>query len=121
MGDCTSKALAEASLPGEPRTYDTISKRSRVPLTTLYHRHYRRRSKEQKAQSQQHLTPPEEKALEKYLELEDLSGDDAIFVGRPGTVKGFAKAIKEEMEQQISDTPRFVQDHLSAEQVRLGW
>jgi hypothetical protein len=26
MSDRTSKALAEASLPGEPRTYDTTSK-----------------------------------------------------------------------------------------------
>jgi hypothetical protein len=69
MSDRASKTLAEASLPGEPRTYDATSKRSGVPLTTLYHRHHGRRSKEQKAQSQQYLTPPEEKALEKYLKL----------------------------------------------------
>jgi hypothetical protein len=69
MSDRASKALAEASLPGEPRTYDATSKRSRVPLTTLYHCHHRRRLKEAKAQSQQYLTPPEEKALEKYLKL----------------------------------------------------
>jgi hypothetical protein len=67
MSDRASKALAEASLPGEPRTYDATSKRSGVPLTTLYYRHYRRRSKEVKAQSQQYLTPLEEKALENYL------------------------------------------------------
>jgi hypothetical protein len=67
MSDRASKALAEASLPGEPRTYDATSKRSGVPLTTLYHRHHGRRSKEEKAQGQQYLTPPEEKALEKYL------------------------------------------------------
>ena len=36
MSDRASKALAEASLPGEPRTYDARSKRSGVPLTTLY-------------------------------------------------------------------------------------
>jgi hypothetical protein len=35
MSDHASKALAEASLPGEPRTYDARSKRSGVPLTTL--------------------------------------------------------------------------------------
>ena len=69
MSDRASKALAEASLPGEPRTYDAISKRSGVPLTTLYHRYHRRRSKEEKAQGQQYLTPSEEKALEKYLKL----------------------------------------------------
>ena len=51
------KALAEASLPGEPRIYDARSKRSGVPLTTLYYRNYGRRSKEKKAQSQQYLTP----------------------------------------------------------------
>jgi hypothetical protein len=31
MSDRASKALAEASLPGEPRTYDATSKRSGVP------------------------------------------------------------------------------------------
>jgi len=36
MSDRASKALAEAPLPGEPRTYDATSKRSGVPLTTLY-------------------------------------------------------------------------------------
>jgi hypothetical protein len=45
-----SKALAEASLPGEPRTYDTTSKRSGVPLTTLYYRDYGRLPIEEKAQ-----------------------------------------------------------------------
>ena len=69
MSDHASKALAEPSLPGEPRTYDAISKRSGVPLTTLYYHNHGRRSKEEKAQSQQYLTPSEEKALEKYLKL----------------------------------------------------
>jgi hypothetical protein len=50
MSDRASKALAEASLPGEPRIYDATSKRSRVPLSTLYYRDYRRRLKEEKAQ-----------------------------------------------------------------------
>jgi hypothetical protein len=69
MSDRASKALAEASLPGEPRTYDTRSKRSGVPLTTLYYRDHGRPSREEKAQGQQYLTPSEEKALEKYLKL----------------------------------------------------
>ena len=51
MSDRASKAVIEASLPGEPRIYDAISKRSRVPLTTFYHRNHRRRSKEEKAQA----------------------------------------------------------------------
>jgi hypothetical protein len=51
MIDRASKALAEASLPGKPRAYDATSKRSKVPLATLYHRHYRQRLKEEKTQS----------------------------------------------------------------------
>jgi hypothetical protein len=49
MSDRASEALAEASLPGEPRTYNVTSKRSGVLLTTLYYRYHKRRSKEQKA------------------------------------------------------------------------
>jgi hypothetical protein len=69
MSDRASKALAEVFLPEEPRTYNTISKRSKVPPSTLHHRAHGRCSKEQKAQSQQYLTPSEEKALEKFLKL----------------------------------------------------
>ena len=61
------KPFIEASLLGEPRTYDAISKRSRVPSSTLYYRDHGRRSREEKAQGQQYLTPSEEKALEKYM------------------------------------------------------
>ena len=49
MSDRASKALIEASLPGEPRIYDAISKRSGVLLSTLYYRDYRRPSREAKA------------------------------------------------------------------------
>jgi hypothetical protein len=56
MSDRAGKALAEATLPGEPRTYDARSKRSGVPLSTLYYREHGRRSKEEKAQGQQYLT-----------------------------------------------------------------
>ena len=69
MSDRTSKALTEASLPGEPRTYDTTSKHSRVPLSTVYYRDYRRPFIEAKAKGQLYLTPSEEKALERYLKL----------------------------------------------------
>ncbi|KFZ25297.1 hypothetical protein V502_00221 [Pseudogymnoascus sp. VKM F-4520 (FW-2644)] len=69
MGDRASEALGEGFLPGEPRTYDAISKRKNVPLSTLNHRAHGRPSIEQKAQGQQYLTPSEEKALEKYLKL----------------------------------------------------
>jgi hypothetical protein len=69
MSDRASKALAEPFLPGEPRTYDTRSKRSRVPLSTLHHRAQGRCSKEQKKQGRQYLTLSEEKALETFLKL----------------------------------------------------
>jgi hypothetical protein len=69
MSDRASKALAETSLPREPRIYDARLKRSRVPLTTLYYRDYGRPSREAKAEGQLYLTLLEEKALEKYLKL----------------------------------------------------
>ena len=75
MNDRASIAVAENPLPGEPRTYDAISKRSKVPLTTLYYRRCRRRSREKKAESQQCLAPSEEKALEKYAKLMADLGD----------------------------------------------
>jgi hypothetical protein len=67
MSDRASKALEGASLPGEPRTYDAISKCSGVPSSTLYYRDHGRRSREEKAQSQQYLAPAEEKAFVIYL------------------------------------------------------
>lgn len=69
MGDRASKALAAGDLLGKPRTYNSISKHWNVPLSTLYHCAWGRRSKEQKAQSQQYLSLTEEKALEKFLRL----------------------------------------------------
>jgi len=67
--DRDSKALVEASLPREPRMYDTIFKRSGVPVATHYHRNHGRPSIQAKAQSQQYLTISKEKALEKYLKV----------------------------------------------------
>jgi len=49
MSDRVNKALTEAFLLKEPRIYNTTSKHNGVPLTTLYHRYYKRRSKEVKA------------------------------------------------------------------------
>jgi hypothetical protein len=69
MSDRASKALAEARLAGDLRTYDAISKSSNVPLTTLHHRARGRRPKKEKDQSQQYLTPSEEKGLERYIKL----------------------------------------------------
>jgi hypothetical protein len=50
MSDRVSKALVEASLPREPRTYDATLKHSGVPLTTFYYRDHRRPSREVKAE-----------------------------------------------------------------------
>src|SRR5438045_60884 len=69
MSDCASKALAEASLPADPQTYNARSKCSGVPLTTLYYHDHGQPSREAKAEGQLYLTPLEEKALEKYLKL----------------------------------------------------
>src|SRR2546421_3383443 len=67
--DRASQMLAQGLPPGVRRTYAALAERVDVPLSTLHHRDHGRRSKEEKAQSQQHLTPSEEKALEKFLKL----------------------------------------------------
>jgi hypothetical protein len=69
MSGPASNAFAEASVLGEPQTYFTRSKRQGLPLSTLYHREHGRPSRKQKAEGQQYLTVPEEKALEKSLKL----------------------------------------------------
>jgi hypothetical protein len=38
MSERANETLAEASPPGEPRTYDAISELKNVPLSTLHHR-----------------------------------------------------------------------------------
>jgi hypothetical protein len=65
--DRASQVLVEGLPAGEPRTYVALSKWGKVPRSTLYHRAHGRRSKEDKAKSQQYLNPSEEKALVKYL------------------------------------------------------
>ena len=56
-----------------PRTFDAMLKRSNVPLSTLHYRAHGRRSIEEKAQSQQYLTPCEEKAVVEFmLQMDDL-------------------------------------------------
>ena len=100
MSDRASEALAEGLLPGEPRTYDAISKCSQVPFSTLHHRAQGRCSKEQKAQGQQYLTPSEEKALEKVLKLmSDL--------GNPVRIK-FVPSLAFNIARQRSSTDRAI-------------
>ena len=52
-----------------PRTYAALAEQGDVPLSTLHHRNHGRRSREELAQSQQYLTPEEEKAIVKFLLL----------------------------------------------------
>lgn len=66
--DRASQVLAQASLD-VPRTYATLAERGDVPLSTLHHRDKGRRSTEEKAQSQQYLTPDEDKAVIRFLLL----------------------------------------------------
>ncbi|TVY81306.1 hypothetical protein LSUE1_G009712, partial [Lachnellula suecica] len=108
ISDRASKSLAEASLPGEPRIYNTRSKRSGVPLITLYYRDYKRRSKEENAQGQQYFILSEEKALENaYLPLPLISPASVQRIKRPslqaktslGASKSF-KVIREVLEDQ---------------------
>jgi hypothetical protein len=71
--DRASQALAEGLLPDVPKTYAALAEYSDVPLSTLHHRARGRCSKEQKAASQQYLTPQEEQALVKFLlQMSDL-------------------------------------------------
>jgi len=71
--DKASQALALDLPPGVPDTYAARAEHGKVALTTLHHRARGRRSIEEKAQSQQYLTPWEEKAVVKFvLQMEDL-------------------------------------------------
>ena len=55
--------VLDQDLPvGVPRSYRSIADHSGIPRATLHHRARARRSVEEKAQSQQYLTPYEEKA-----------------------------------------------------------
>ncbi|KAF2652558.1 DDE-domain-containing protein [Lophiostoma macrostomum CBS 122681] len=61
--DKASRVLAQPVLPGLTNSYRARADRGEVPHTTLHHRACGRRSMEEKAQSQQYLTPHEEDAL----------------------------------------------------------
>jgi hypothetical protein len=52
-----SQVLAQGVPPGVPRSYRALADHGDVPLCTLHHRARGRRSIEEKAQSQQYLTP----------------------------------------------------------------
>jgi hypothetical protein len=65
--DRASQVLALELPLGAPRTYAALADYGKVALSTLYHRARGRRSIEEKAKSQQYLTPCEEKAIVKPL------------------------------------------------------
>jgi hypothetical protein len=65
--DSATVALLEGLDPTESGTYTTLSKSSKIPYTTLWHRAHGRPSIQDKAKSQQYLTPSEEEALVKYV------------------------------------------------------
>ena len=71
--DRASQVLALELPPGVPSTYAARAEYGKVALSTLHHRARGRRSIEEKAQSQQYLTPWEEKAVVKFLlQMSDL-------------------------------------------------
>ena len=65
--DKASQALVLHLPPGVPDIYASRAEHGKVPLSTLHHRARGRRSKEEKARSQQYLTTYEENAVVKFL------------------------------------------------------
>ena len=67
--DRVSQMPVEYLYTDRPRSYRVLAEKSKVFHSTLYHRDWRRKSKETKAQRQQYLNPKEEKAIVKFLLL----------------------------------------------------
>ena len=65
--DRASQVLAQGVPSGVPRSYRALADHRGVPRSTLHHRAQGRRSLEEKAKSQQYLTPCEERAFVKFL------------------------------------------------------
>jgi DDE superfamily endonuclease len=66
--DEAAAVLAEfTDSTGISKSYSALSELSDIPASTLWHRAHGRPSKREKAESQQYLTPSEEKALVDYL------------------------------------------------------
>ena len=65
--DRASQALALDLPPGVPDTYASRAEHGKVALSTFYYRVRGRRSKEEKAKSQQYPTPCEENAIVEFL------------------------------------------------------
>jgi hypothetical protein len=65
--DSASVALSEGLDPSEAYSYVALSRSSKIPYTTLWHRAHGRPSLQDKAKGQQYLNPAEEQSLVKYL------------------------------------------------------
>lgn len=65
--DKASQVLDQDLPVGVPRSYCSIADYSGIPRATLHHRARGRRSIEEKAQSQQYLTPYEEVAVVEFI------------------------------------------------------
>jgi hypothetical protein len=71
--DRASQVLTQGVPPGVPDSYRALADHGNVPCSTLYHRARGRRSIEEKAQSQQYLTPWEEDIVVMFvLQMSDL-------------------------------------------------
>jgi hypothetical protein len=71
--DRASQVLAQGISPGVPNSYRALADHGNVPHSTLHHCARGRRSREEKAQSQQYLTPLEEDVIVKFLlQMSDL-------------------------------------------------
>ena len=67
--DRDSQVLAQSLISSVPRTYAALVEQNNAPLSTPHHRARGQRSREERAQSQQYLTPEEEKAVIRFVLL----------------------------------------------------
>ena len=96
--DRANKGLAQGVPAGVPNSYRALEDHSGVARSTLNYRALGRRSREEKAQSQQYLTPWEEQALVRFLLL--MSG-----LGQPVRMK-FIPSLAFSITRQRSETNR---------------
>ena len=80
MPDRASEVLEEGLPVGVPKSFRALADHGNVPRTTLQHRARGRKSFQDKARSQQYLTPSEEKAVVNFLVQQDI-------LGRPVRIK----------------------------------
>jgi len=97
--DRASQALALDLPPDVPDTYASRAEHGEVALSTLLHRARGRRSKEEKAWSQQYLTLYEENAIVEFLlQMKDL--------GQPVRMKYIASiAFSATRQRPLADSP----------------